>query len=1192
MAFGQILDRVEADLKSPDSTLRSLETEDVWHSHAAMLLSLPFRRKWPTEIARVKALRCIPVQDLHRWVSIAESFFSVVYFPYVGGFRIPGDLDIWLVKLSATGNPERDQLFIDLGVKTATRNHIKDLICRRYSPQQLRLSAQTPIETHVERSLDHLIFLYLTHDEDQVVPIPLDLAVVTQSHQLLKPRFAEIYFATDHPYEACSLMSGYSSTPAPFFLLHSRYMDALQEKAIQQRSDITWLDWLVKAIGIRRELYLVEGGSLTDTCSWILAQRPDKIVGVLQHCWKHSKAEILGNKAIINKVRVAKVTCVGGSVMPLEKTILPLPYLLSSCDSYLNTRKGVSLLQLDEALEDDPSSWRFLKVFGVTTAESLEFFLYILQELVKTDERSSPAFVDRVYNLYWRLQTNVENSHPDTRFGRAQTVEFTFYNRKYILVPESNIGPQRLESIFSCLWEAPAFMKMFVPLKPILLGAKHKLPQPVEKLAYFFRDTLKIPDCDYDDILQDLRDGWKTGTESTTAIAEVYEYLNQMTYELPPKDIETIRGSFQIDGLIFVPDVDGDAWLRTPECLWASTSRIRGKADVSHHYPDLKHFFVEILRVPTLTFRMVYDELVEKGRGEDVSVDSVRQLIWDLNSFLGSASEPLDAGSKLVGTKVLPVRYANGNIKLCTSGTSFSIADREKYGQFFRNKAKTLAFSVEEVHRLAPFLHWTGLASRFVSTNVREVTTVSEGDTAPFSPTAGILWGKAAALQRYYSLTGLNPYKLTYRCRIAVHYKSPRDDDSLQKLLENTVMFETNGISSELHLLQDNKNLKANVSRSELHIEELEDALEIYVPRDVKGRNVCFHSKLPLRLAEWLMDRKPSEPPVDSSLVNILQSVINADPVAISDILENNGISTDGLVQEELTETASSEALRRTASPSLIVRPSTPQTSSQISTPTTPRTSYSVAGPVTPSSFSLSRSIPSQSLFGRPSTPSVTRSPSPAPWTPPANTQGHAPFGRRSPQGTPNPQAHLGALPYTELLTKVVDFARRATIPTWGAFDLSSLLDALPDGEDAEMTTTRLGLRTAGQLERDKMVGAAGELYAFELLSHLRPALPGFSLASWQSTIRHYVAAHPDYRTLPAWSGRETADITYDDVGGVFTELLIEKGYLSGQAWGGRRPKYFIEVKTTTGPCETPFYMSKGQYKRVSDPSPYISSRF
>jgi hypothetical protein len=76
------------------------------------------------------------------------------------------------------------------------------------------------------------------------------------------------------------------------------------------------------------------------------------------------------------------------------------------------------------------------------------------------------------------------------------------------------------------------------------------------------------------------------------------------------------------------------------------------------------------------------------------------------------------------------------------------------------------------------------------------------------------------------------------------------------------------------------------------------------------------------------------------------------------------------------------------------------------------------------------------------------------------------------------------------------------------------------------------------------------------------------------------VKVHEDYCTLDQWRGAKTADITYDDTEGEFTKLLIENEYLD-EAWLGAKPKYFLEVKTTTKECSRRFFVSKSQYERV-----------
>ena len=103
-------------------------------------------------------------------------------------------------------------------------------------------------------------------------------------------------------------------------------------------------------------------------------------------------------------------------------------------------------------------------------------------------------------------------------------------------------------------------------------------------------------------------------------------------------------------------------------------------------------------------------------------------------------------------------------------------------------------------------------------------------------------------------------------------------------------------------------------------------------------------------------------------------------------------------------------------------------------------------------------------------------------------------------------------------------------------------------------------------------------------MSNLDPELPGFGRENWQSTIRKYVTVHRGYVFMDDWEGRETSDITYNDSSGVLTDVLIDKGYLTADHWRGKRPKYYIEVKSTTGHCGRPFFMSKHQYRMMQEP--------
>ncbi|KAF9772366.1 hypothetical protein IL306_009945 [Fusarium sp. DS 682] len=169
--------------------------------------------------------------------------------------------------------------------------------------------------------------------------------------------------------------------------------------------------------------------------------------------------------------------------------------------------------------------------------------------------------------------------------------------------------------------------------------------------------------------------------------------------------------------------------------------------------------------------------------------------------------------------------------------------------------------------------------------------------------------------------------------------------------------------------------------------------------------------------------------------------------------------------------------------------------------------------------------------------------------------------------------------PYQAMLIQTVNVARISTFPEKNAvFDLTALSQSLAE------STARSGIfrfYAGDQTEWQRMVGAAGELYVFELLSSIPHALPGWSRDNWQSTVRHHASIHPDYTSLGGWHGQEQGDLFFDDAAGTFTSYLIEKGYLD-ESWRKERPEYYIEVKTTTsGRLDTPFYMSKHQYARM-----------
>ncbi|KAL6229067.1 hypothetical protein BDW75DRAFT_246072 [Aspergillus navahoensis] len=191
-------------------------------------------------------------------------------------------------------------------------------------------------------------------------------------------------------------------------------------------------------------------------------------------------------------------------------------------------------------------------------------------------------------------------------------------------------------------------------------------------------------------------------------------------------------------------------------------------------------------------------------------------------------------------------------------------------------------------------------------------------------------------------------------------------------------------------------------------------------------------------------------------------------------------------------------------------------------------------------------------------------SPTPRPFTAQYAREVHP-----SPAASPAPNHHyIRVLDYAIKLARLLPFHEALRRPETA-------------GEETVGHELAFGVRSDGQIEHDIKIGAAGELFVFELL--LRLSLPGFTRANWRSTIRKKVSDHPEYRNLVPWNGAETADIVYDDTGSAFTRALVDMGLLRGNAWLGATPTYYIEVKTTTGGWSDAFFMSRGQYRRMEN---------
>lgn len=95
-------------------------------------------------------------------------------------------------------------------------------------------------------------------------------------------------------------------------------------------------------------------------------------------------------------------------------------------------------------------------------------------------------------------------------------------------------------------------------------------------------------------------------------------------------------------------------------------------------------------------------------------------------------------------------------------------------------------------------------------------------------------------------------------------------------------------------------------------------------------------------------------------------------------------------------------------------------------------------------------------------------------------------------------------------------------------------------------------------------------------------ALTSFDETCWISRIRHLIAVNNQYsEIITPLTETEITDLVYSDREGELTALLIQAGYLASSSWRGCTPKYHIEVKTTMGSMNYPFFCSQSQFERM-----------
>jgi hypothetical protein len=281
-----------------------------------------------------------------------------------------------------------------------------------------------------------------------------------------------------------------------------------------------------------------------------------------------------------------------------------------------------------------------------------------------------------------------------------------------------------------------------------------------------------------------------------------------------------------------------------------------------------------------------------------------------------------------------------------------------------------------------------------------------------------------------------------YSC--ATHFGSPRaknDGQALYQLLLRAKVYETDSIVGILAHTLGGETVVINVSRTNIHIEESPEDLNIYVPKDSKDQEMCYLRQLPTKLFnETMMAEIDSNSTLafDSTAVSVITAIF----ASSDEVLSSPGIDQQ---QNEESETVSGMATPGGST-------SSARSNSFFTTATSSRQASYHPNVTSPSTQVLSSPPRSSSAPVLPDT------------------------------GRPHPfMPENRRVEYRRLLDNIITAARnkRGAFPSQGVFNLDALLNALPVEAAREGSNYDLpfGVRNENQLAHDIKVGAAGELY-------------------------------------------------------------------------------------------------------------------
>ncbi|OAG34109.1 hypothetical protein AYO21_11750 [Fonsecaea monophora] len=715
-----------------------------------------------------------------------------------------------------------------------------------------------------------------------------------------------------------------------------------------------------------------------------------------------------------------------------------------------------------------------------------------------------------------------------TTLAERQTLKNDFVEKTWVWDP---IG-SKWRTLGECVWESAIELKCKFALIPTYTASF---------VSELFQTLLEIGNVTVSCLVDELEYMKKhSPTELDEEILDRASALYTLLKGMVQDDAHRkwIRSAFKQNDLIY--NRSNGSWLRSSLCIWHATIDIGNHVPIATMYPELQEFFVDTLGVSTVTSGFMMKQLAAAATRPQKDVNEIKKLMLSTSQSLSAdnrLSEVEKSVDSLLQSQFLPCKTPQtGDIIFRTTSETFFILDNQYYGEKFSGKIFMLDFTYEQLISLHELFRVLRLDDRYLTRHVGPKTSADgiESD---------ILLTEQFRLCAY----AISCCAISHRSTLYSNQNTQMYNDLVSATVQTSA-----DMSTKVVVVQDSVPVEVVADRLSLVIEQNDAGLSITLPKDKVQRMQCMRGQLPGRLAEML---------------NIYDSRGEKQLYRILNELESG--TDDILLQEDISRVS---WLPETCRPN----------------PTPP--AEELEGTFQPQSAHIFHGQPEGVQISLVKLEEV-ESPTRAMGSIAANSYPDrpSPLFRALPAAKPThaTEAHLYWLVLEHVPRQASSFRHVDGNDTDPTFSRITKTLATLSLEVNTIDPAKYPELFGGDFSLSKFrVGAAGELFVYEILGALLPGTLG--LDNWQSKIRHLVRAHKQYEHVTRWTQRETADMMYSDQNNSLRTLFRTRPL--GDVFPDWAPdwlaaddenpplEWLFEVKTSLGPCETEFYMSPHQH--------------